>query len=133
MIGGGISHSLLRQFAEFGKTKDWSLTPSVDPPVDHARLNKQTWSDDRARFASLLLQSDEMLIKAERVDLEDCVRILAAHCAHYRSKFGDIPMSETLDVITSGAMNDEQAKWVGDGLDMIVIGLGVLAQEPTKR
>jgi hypothetical protein len=42
-------------------------------------------SEAVTRFATLLQLTDDMLVRAERGDLEDCVRILAAHCDHYRS------------------------------------------------
>ena len=70
------------------------------------------------RFATLLQLSDDMLARAERDDLEETVRILAVYCAHYRSKFGEIPMSETLELLTCETMNDEQAQWIADGLEI---------------
>jgi hypothetical protein len=33
-------------------------------------------------------------------------------------------MSDTLEVLASETMNDEQAKWIGDGLEMVVGVLG---------
>ena len=74
-----------------------------------------------------------MLVRAERDDLEESVRILAVQCAHYRSKFGELPMSDTNEVLSSETMNDEQAKWIGDGLDMVVGVLGLLEQEHPKH
>src|SRR5258708_1173343 len=71
------------------------------------------------RFAAFLQLSDEFLARAEREDLEECVRILAVQCAHYRSQFDELPMSDTLEVVARETMNDEQAKWIGDGLEML--------------
>ena len=85
------------------------------------------------RFATFLRVSDQMLARAERDDLEECARILAVQCAHYRSKFGELPMSDTFDVLASETMNDEQAKWIGDGLEIVVGVLGMLEQEHTKH
>ena len=90
-------------------------------------------SEAIARFATFLQLSDDMLVRAERGDLEECARILAVHCADYRSKFGELPMSDTLEVLASETMNDEQAKWIGVGLEMIVGVLGVLEQEHPKH
>jgi hypothetical protein len=58
-----------------------------------------------------------MLVRAERDDVEECARILAVQCAHYRSKFGELPMSETLELLNSETINDDQAKWIGDGFE----------------
>jgi hypothetical protein len=43
-------------------------------------------SEAISRFAALLQLSDKMLARAERQDLEECVRLLAVYCAEYRSK-----------------------------------------------
>ncbi len=61
-----------------------------------------------------------MLARAERDDLEECLRLLTVQCAHYRSKFGEVPMFDTMDVLGSETMNDEQTKWIGNGLEMVV-------------
>ena len=90
-------------------------------------------SEAVARFAQLLQLSDQMLARAERDDLEECARILAVQCAHYRAKFGELPMSDALDVLASETMNDEQAKWIGDGLEMVVGVLGMLEREHPKH
>ena len=86
-------------------------------------------SEAITRFAAFLQLSDARLGRAEREDLEGCVRILAVQCAHYRSKFGERPITDALDVLSNETMNDEQAKWIGDGLEMVVGVLGTLEQE----
>jgi hypothetical protein len=90
-------------------------------------------SEAIARFAALLQLSDKYLARAERNDLEECARIRAVQCAHYRAKFGELPMSDTMDVLASETMNDEQAKLIADGYEMVVGVLGVLEQEHTKH
>ena len=85
------------------------------------------------RFEQFLKLSDGMLVRAERNDLEECARILAVQCAHYRSKFGELPMSDALDALTSETMNDEQATWIGDGFEMVVGVLGMLEHGHLKH
>jgi hypothetical protein len=51
------------------------------------------------RLAAFLQLSDDMLVRAERGDLKECVRVLAVHCAHYQSKFGKLPVSDTRVVL----------------------------------
>ena len=68
-------------------------------------------SEAIARFYKFLQLSDQMLARAERDDLEECARILAVQCAHYRSKFGELPMADTLDVLASETMNDEHVNF----------------------
>jgi hypothetical protein len=86
-----------------------------------------------ARFAAFLKLSDEFLARAERDDLEECARILAVQCAHYKAKFGELPMLDAHEVLSSETMNDEQAKWIADGFEMVVGVLGVLEQEHLKH
>jgi hypothetical protein len=90
-------------------------------------------SEAVARCSAFLQLSDDMLVRAERVELEECARILAVQCAPYKAKFGELPMSDALEVLASETMNDEQAKWIGDGLEMIVGVLGMLEQEHPKH
>ena len=90
-------------------------------------------SEAIARFAAFLQLSDKYLARAERNDLEECARVLAIQCAHYRSRFAEIPMSETMALIDSETMNDDQAKLIADGYEMVVGVLGVLEQEHTKH
>ena len=85
------------------------------------------------RFAALLQLSDKILARAKRDDLEECARIPAVQCAHYRSRFGELPMSDTLEVLNSETMNDDQATWIGDGFEMVVGVLGMLEQEHPKH
>ena len=90
-------------------------------------------SEAIARFAAFLQLSDARLGRAEREDLEGCVRILAVQCAHYQSKFGKLPVADTLEALNSETMNDEQPKLIADGFEMIVGVLGVLEQEHPKH
>jgi len=90
-------------------------------------------SEAVTRFAQLLKLSDQILACAERDDLAKCARILTVQCAHYRGKFGELPMSDTMDVLASETVNDEQAKWIGDGLEMMVGVPGMLEQEHPRH
>jgi hypothetical protein len=90
-------------------------------------------SEAIARFAAFLQLSDKFLARAQRDDLEQCARILAVQCAHYRAKFGEVPMEETMEVLNSETMNDEQVKWIADGFEMVVGILGMLEQEHPKH
>ena len=86
-----------------------------------------------ARFAKFLTLSDDMLARAERDDLEECAWILAVQCAHNQSKYGRLPMSETLEVLNSETMNDTQAQCIADGFEMVVAELGVLENACPKH
>jgi hypothetical protein len=42
-------------------------------------------------------------------------------------------MSETVEILASETMNDEQAAWIGDGMEMVVEVLGMLEQERRRH
>src|SRR4051812_6479380 len=115
MTGDRISLSRFWRLAQRGKAKAnpnlKAVAESIRTLEVEARAEQQPVSDTRKRFASMLFLSDEKLHGAGREDLEDSIRILAAHCAYYRMKFAELPLSETLEVLTNGTMNDEQSKW----------------------
>lgn len=108
------------------------LTDASTPVASERGNAEELYQNPSKRFDALLLHSDEVLLNAERFDLQDCVRILAAHCAQYQSKFGEIPLSETVHLLTSGGLNDEQAGLVANGLDLIVSVIAVLEDEQTE-
>ncbi len=58
-------------------------------------------SEATERFAAFLELSDKFLARAEREDLEECARILAVHCILYQSKFGKLPITDTIEVLSS--------------------------------
>ena len=85
------------------------------------------------RFAGLLQLSDKMLARAERQDIEECVRLLAVYCAEYRSKFGVLPFTGSLDLLSRETIDDDQATWLADGMEVIVGMLGFLEEEKPKQ
>jgi hypothetical protein len=90
-------------------------------------------SEAVSRFAALLQLSDKMLARAERQDLEECIRLLAVYCAEYRSKFGVLPFTGSLDLLSRETIDDDQATWLADGMEVIVGMLGFLEEEKPKH
>jgi hypothetical protein len=86
-----------------------------------------------SRFAALLQLSDKMLARAERQDLEECIRLLAVYCAEYRSKFGVLPFKGSMDLLSRETIDDDQATWLADGMEVIVGMLGFLEDEEPKH
>ena len=90
-------------------------------------------SEAVSRFADLLQLSDKMLARAEREDLQECVRLLAVYCAEYRSKFGVLPFTGSLDLLSRETIDDDQATRLADGWEIIVGVLGALEKEHPKH
>jgi hypothetical protein len=53
------------------------------------------------RFAAVLKVSNRMLEEADPEDLAESCRMLALNVAHYRSRFGDLPLQESLDLLAT--------------------------------
>jgi hypothetical protein len=54
----------------------------------------------------------------------ECARLLALNMAHYRSKFGELPLEETLVMISMDKPNEEQIQLMNDGMELFVGVLG---------
>lgn len=85
------------------------------------------------RFTGLLQLSDKMLARAEREDLVECIRLLAVYCAEYRLKFGILPFTDSLDLLSRETINDDQATRLADGWQIIVGILGSLEKKHPKH
>ncbi len=90
-------------------------------------------SEAVSRFASLLQLADKMLARAERQDLEECIRLLAVYSAAYRSKFGALAFTGSLDLLSRETLDDDQATRLAGGWEIIVGMLGSLEHEHLKH
>lgn len=127
----GKKSSLARILQSFGFLESRESVASVRASACDGPASTETPAapDALEKFSRLLFQSDAVLGRANRVDLEDCVRILGVHCAQYRSRFGDLPLSGTMEILTSGTMDDDQKKVVAEGLSLVVSVMGIV-EEP---
>jgi hypothetical protein len=57
--------------------------------------------------------------------LAEVVRILAIHVAHYQAKHGTVSMEETLKLLHSVTLTDEQVGTAADAMEYLVAVLGV--------
>lgn len=49
---------------------------------------------DLEQFAEHYKRLDEMVADATKEDLAECARLLALNVAHYKSKYGELPLEE---------------------------------------
>ncbi|MEO8009192.1 MAG: hypothetical protein ABI728_11835 [Betaproteobacteria bacterium] len=57
------------------------------------------------RFDKFLQLSDKIPARADREDVEQRARVPVELCAHYHSRFGEIPMPEMLEAFDSETMS----------------------------
>lgn len=66
----------------------------------------------------------QLIDQSSKDQLAECAQLLAMNLAHYQGKYGEIPLEETLASLEAGVPNDEQAKMLGDGMEIFVGVLG---------
>ncbi len=68
--------------------------------------------------------ADQLIEKSSKVDVAECARLLAMNLAHYKMKYGELPLDETLAMIDMDKPNAEQIDMLVRGMDMLVGVLG---------
>lgn len=81
---------------------------------------------DLKTFATYYTLADRLIEKVSKEDLAETARLLALNIAHYQSRFGELPLSETLAMLGAAKPNDEQIELLNNGMEIFVGVLGNL-------
>lgn len=79
---------------------------------------------DLSTFAQYNKLADLLIEKVGKEDIAECARLLAMNVAHYQSKYGALPLDETLAMIGMTKPNEEQTQLMTDGMEILVGVLG---------
>lgn len=79
---------------------------------------------DLSTFQQYYKLADQLIEKVSKDDLAECARLMALNVAHYQSKYGELPLDETLAMINTDKPNDEQLKLLAEGMEIFVGVLG---------
>lgn len=79
---------------------------------------------DLSTFEQYYKLADQLIGKVSKDDLAECTRLLALNLAHYQSKYGELPLDETLALIGLNKPNTEQLQLMTDGMEILVGVLG---------
>ena len=79
---------------------------------------------DLSTFEQYYKLADHLIEKVGKEELAECARLLALNVAHYQSKFGELPLDETLAMIGMNEPNDAQIKLLTEGMEILVGVLG---------
>lgn len=79
---------------------------------------------DLSMFEQYYKLADQLIEKVSKEDLAECARLLALNVAHYQSKYGELPLDETLAMIGMNNPNAEQLQLMTDGMEVLVGVLG---------
>lgn len=79
---------------------------------------------DLATFRQYLALADQLIEKSTKDDIAETARLLALNVAHYQSKYGEVPLDETLAMLGTDNPNTEQLQLMANGMEVLVGVLG---------
>jgi hypothetical protein len=81
------------------------------------------------RLTQLTTLTDRMVNDASREAIVTAARMLAVQLGHYQRKFGVMPFDESVDLLESTGLNEEQAGQVADGLELLAMAMATVKDE----
>ena len=81
---------------------------------------------DLSLFAQYNKLADILIAQASKDQIAECARLLSLNLAHYKMKYGNLPLEETLAMIDADEPNDDQAKLLAHGMENLVGVLGAV-------
>lgn len=79
---------------------------------------------DVSTFKQYYNLADQPIEKSSKDDVAETARLLAMSLAHYQSRYGALPLEETLAMIDMTIPNSEQIKLLTDAMEILVGVLG---------
>lgn len=79
---------------------------------------------DLSDFQQYYKLADLLIEEASKEQLAECARLIALNLAHYQSKYGELPLEETLADLVATEPNEEQALLLRNGMEVLVGVLG---------
>ena len=79
---------------------------------------------DLSEFNQYCKLADLLIDQADKEQVAECARLLALNLAHYQGKYGELPLDETLALLTADEPNEDQARLLVIGMQNLVGVLG---------
>jgi len=76
---------------------------------------------------------DQLVEVAEKEDIAECARLLAMNVAHYKRRYGELPLEDQLSMIVTDDINDQQAELVIDGMETLAGMMGTVIEGMDKK
>ena len=80
-------------------------------------------NEDFQKFVAYLQASDALLEQATKKEIAEVTRVLALHVGHYRTRYGDVPIEESIELLAAEKVPDEMARvlasWFGALVEML--------------
>ena len=82
-------------------------------------------SPDFERFKQYYRLIERMIEEVEKEVLAEAAQILAMNVAHYRSKYGELPLEESIALLHAETINDSQAKLLANGMENLAAVIAI--------
>jgi len=69
---------------------------------------------------------DEAMAKASKDEIAECARLLALNLAHYKQKYGELPLNEQEQLATETEVTDETARLLASGMLEMAVTLALV-------
>lgn len=79
---------------------------------------------DLIELAQYYSLADQLIEKASKANIAETAKLLALNLAHYKMKYGELPLDETLAMIDIDRPNAEQTKMLVQGMENFIGVLG---------
>ena len=77
-------------------------------------------TEDIEQFAAYLKTADILLEQATKEEIANVTRVLAFHLGHYRTRYGDLPTTASLDQLSAEKITDEMAAPLASGFEALI-------------
>jgi hypothetical protein len=84
--------------------------------------------DNLAKLQQYLQLTDNLVELADKNELAECARLLAVDIAHYKMKYGELPLEEPFAITYAEELNDQQRELVISSMETMVGVLGSVIQ-----
>ena len=68
------------------------------------------------KFKEYYKTLDQMIAQSSKEDLAECARLLALNVAHYKSKYGELPLEEHQAMLEANDIDEALAKLLVSGM-----------------
>jgi len=75
---------------------------------------------DFDEFKSYCALANQLIDAMSKEQVSECLRIVAVHLADYRSRFGEIPKPDLLELAATTEITDDQARLLRDAMELLV-------------
>ncbi len=85
-----------------------------------------------AEFKDYYKRLDEMIADSTKADLAECARLLALNVAHYKAKYGELPLEEHQAMLEADDIDEEMAKLLASGVLEMAVVLALVTGRPEE-